>query len=109
MLILKGDKGKSIVLNELMRNKFNECVIWDEPGVYNIESSWIVDPMNRNEFGCLYECIMKLNDSLGVGGENRDFLLIYTNKTEEEIKPLIEWMKDQEKYLFFKQVLVTCR
>lgn len=113
MLILKGDKGKSIVLNELMRNKFNECIIWDEPSVRNIEPAWIVDSivdnMNRCDFGGLYECIMELNDLLGVGGENRDFLLIYTNKTEEEIIPLIKWLEDQEKYLFFRQVLVTCR
>lgn len=37
MLMLKGDKGKSVILNELMRNKFNECIIWDEPSVTNIE------------------------------------------------------------------------
>lgn len=104
MLILKGDKGKSIILNELMRNKFNECIIWDEPSVYNIESAWIVD---SSEFNYLYETIKALNDSLS--GENRDWLLIYTNKTEEEITPLIEWVKDQEKYLFFRQVLVTCK
>lgn len=106
MLMLKGDKGKSVILNELMRNKFNECIIWDEPSVYNIEPAWIV---RNNDFNYLYECIIELNDSLGAGGENRDWLLIYTNKTEEEISPLIEWIKDQEKYLFFRQVLVTCK
>ena len=106
MLLLKGDNGKSIVLNELMRNKFNECIIWDEPSVYTIEPAWIVA---SNEFNHLYECIMEFNDSLGAGGENRDLLLIYTNKTEEEISPLIEWIKDQEKHLFFRQVLITCR
>lgn len=105
MLLLKGDKGKSVILNELMRNKFNECIIWDEPSVYNMPA-WIV---YSNEFNCLYEFIIELNDSLGGSGENRDWLLIYTNKTEEEIAPLIEWIKDQEKYLFFGQVLVTCR
>ena len=104
--MLKGGNGKSIILNELMRNKFNECIIWDEPSVYNIESALFVD---GNEFNILYECIIELNDSLGAGGENRDFLLIYTNKTEEEIRPLIRWIEDQEKYLFFRQVLVTCR
>lgn len=106
MLMLKGDKGKSVILNELMRNKFNECIIWDEPSVCNIEPAWIVD---SNEFNHLYECIIELNNSLGAGGENRDWLLIYTNKTEEEITPLIKWIKDQERYLFFRQVLVTCR
>ena len=106
MLILKGKSYKSVVLNELMRNKFNECVIWDEPSVYNIEPSWIVD---GNEFNRLYEFIIEMNDSLGASGENRDLLLIYTNKTEEEISPLIEWIEDQEKYLFFRQVLVTCK
>lgn len=109
MLILKGDKCKSVILNELMRNKFNECIIWDEPSVRNIEPAWIVDSMNRCDFGGLYECIMELNDSLCADGENRDFLLIYTNKTEEEIVPLIKWINDQEKYLLFKQVLVTCK
>lgn len=106
MLLLKGKNYKSVVLNELMRNKFNECIIWDEPNVYNIKPSLIVD---SNEFDYLYKCIIELNDSLGVVGENRDLLLIYTNKTEEEIKSLIEWIEDQEKYLFFKQVLVTCK
>ena len=106
MLILKGKSYKSVVLNELMRNKFNECVIWDEPSVYNIEPSWIVD---SNEFNRLYEFIIEMNDSLGASGENRDLLLIYTNKTEEEISHLIEWIEDQEKYLFFRQVLVTCK
>lgn len=104
--MLKGNKGKSVILNELMRNKFNECIIWDESSVYNIEPAWMV---NDNEINHLYECIIELNDSLGTGGEDRDLLIIYTNKTEEEIKPLIEWIEDQEKYLFFKQVLVTCK
>lgn len=106
MLLLKGKNYKSVILNQLMHNKFNECIIWDEPSVRNIESSWIVD---RNKLNYLYKCIIRLNDSLSIGGENRDLLLIYTNKTEEEISPLIEWVKDQEEYLVFKQVLITCK
>lgn len=106
MLILKGSNYKSVVLNQLMRNEFNECIIWGEPSVHNIEPAWI---LRENDFNCLYECIIELNDSLGAGGESRDLLLIYTNKTEEEITPLIEWIKDQEKHLFFRQVLVTCK
>lgn len=106
MLILKGDKGKSVILNELMRSKFNECIIWDEPSVCNIDSAWMID---RSDFDCLYECIIELNNSLGYNGEFRDWLLIYTNKTEEEITPLIEWIKDQEKYLLYRQVLITCK
>lgn len=105
MLILKGENYKSVILNDLMRNKFNECIIWDESNVY-IESSWIIE---SNSFNDLYECITELNNSLYIGGENRDLLLIYTNKTEEEINPLIEWIKDQEKYLLFRQVLIACK
>ena len=106
MLLLKGENYKSVVLNELMRNRFNECVIWDEPDVHNIEASWFV---NSNEFNDLYKYIMYINDWLHITGENRDLLLIYTNKTEEDIKPLIEWIKDQEKFLNYRQVLITCR
>ena len=106
MLMLKGDNYKSVVLNELMRNKFNECIIWDEPTVNNLESAWIAD---NNELNYLCKCIIELNDSLGAAMEDRDLLLIYTNKMEEEIKSLIEWIKEEEKYLLFKQVLVTCR
>ena len=106
MLILKGDNYKSVIINQLMYSGFNECIIWNEPSVWNIMSAWMV---NDNEINHLYECIIELNDSLGAGGEDRDLLIIYTNKTEEEIKPLIEWIEDQEKYLFFKQVLVTCK
>lgn len=106
MLMLKGNVGKSVILNELMHNKFNECIIWDDQGVHNIDAAWIV---NGSELNYLYECIIELNDSLGASGENRDFLLIYTNKTEEEITSLIEWIEDQEKYLLFKQVLITCK
>ena len=89
-----------------MYNEFNECIIWNEPSVWNIMSAWMV---NDNEINHLYECIIELNDSLGAGGEDRDLLIIYTNKTKEEIIPLIEWVEDQEKYLFFRQVLVTCK
>lgn len=106
MLILKGDKCKSVIINQLMCNKFNECVIWDEPSVRNIDFSWSI---SSSELNVLYEYIVQLNDCLGAGGENRDFLLIYTNKTEEEIKPLIEWVENQERYLLFKQVLITCK
>lgn len=106
MLLLKGENYKSVVLNQLMRNEFNECIVWDEQDVY-VKSSWHVD---SNDIDHLYECITELNDSLFVGGENRDLLLIYTNKTEEEISSLIEWIKNKERfYLQFRQVLVTCK
>lgn len=106
MLILKGDVYKSVIVSQLMRNKFNECIIWGEPNIRNIEFSWSI---SSGELNILYEYIIELNNSLGISGENRDLLIIYTNKTEEEIKPLIKWIEDQKKYLFFTQVLVTCK
>lgn len=103
MLILKGDNYKSVVLDTLSHDDFNECIVWDEPA--NIAHSIIVD---SNEFDYLYRCIMEINHFLGICEQRKNLLLIYTNKTEAEIKPLIDWLEDQEKYLQFKQVLVTC-
>ena len=103
MLILKGDKGKSKVLNELGENSI--CFEYHEY-VVDFKNGYWISSLNHsiNEFkdfikACLYE-----------EDENfYNYLIIYTNEKEEDLKDLINWLEDNERRFLCGDIIVACR
>ena len=105
MLILKGDKGKSRILNQLSENSI--CLEYSEYAV-DFKNGYWISSLNYsiNEFKYfIKECLYKK-----VVGENfYNYLIIYTNEKEEDLKDLIDWLEDNERRFLCGDIIVACR
>lgn len=88
MLIVKGENAKSCLANTLMQNTKSICFqYYDAPVVWN---SFIVDNTiySLDNFIKFIEGILK-------GVKTRyDYLIIYTNEKERDLKKLFDWLND---------------
>ena len=104
MLILKGDCGKSVVIDILMDKTNSICFVYhDYPLIYNsICLSSLEYSLND-----LKECILdelKASDNL-----HYDYIIVYTNKKEECLKDFIEWLGSNSWCCFAGNIIVTCK
>lgn len=106
MLLLKGDKGKSVVLNDLTMCTNSACFeYYDMPPVVQ-NSIWI----NSNDYSLidLQGLIAEVMD----GNEYRyTYLIVYTNETEEDLKDFIKWLNDNETMFKYRcnNIIVACK
>lgn len=103
MQILKANQLKSVTVSHLLHSSDSLCIIYDDycPPLYGaiyLDSAQcsldILKALIKNE-------IRKLNI-------RKDYLIIYTNKTEQEIEEIVDFM-NQLKAVVFREVLITCR
>ena len=109
MLLLKGDKGKSEVVDTIMSFTCSKsCTIaYTEPPFYVFwDDVWVVDSSlyGINE---LIETIDEINKNHNENSFN--YLIIYTNETQDDISSLIQWIESNEKDLRCHNVIVTCK
>ena len=110
MLMLKGDKGKSKFLcNIIGKNLYFEY--YDYPvnlgnylnGFYMSSLNHSIDEFKDYIKACLYEKDKSYRDDV------YDYLIIYTNESEEDLKDFISWLKDHEGSFLCRDVLIVCR
>lgn len=107
MIILKGNKGKSKVINELNENSiyFEYCEY-----VVDFKKGCWISSLNHliNEFkDFIKECLYEEDKS---GKENfYNYLIIYINEKEEDLKDFIDWVEDNERWFLCGDVIVTCK
>ena len=106
MLIVKGGYGKSRIIDILMAHTNSICFVYNNyPLIY--ESICL----DSNEYSLVdfLECISdELKDSV-VKDKHYDYLLVYTNQNEENLKEIIDWL---EKYKFkipCRDIVLTCK
>lgn len=109
MLIVKGKNQKSILANILMNKTNSICfqyydmpVVWDSICVDSTEYS-------LNDF---IECIAEEFESANTDDYLRtqyDYLIIYTNEKEEDLKELIEWLNEHKRKIWCNDILVMCK
>jgi len=106
MLVLKGDKYKSLIV-EAMMSRGSVCTI-AYADFFMMFDAWVVD---SNEYGIdeLIETIEEINKENIKNNEDILFLVIYTNEKEEELGKLFEWIEVNRSNLRCSQVLVTCK
>lgn len=106
MLIVKGNKQKSVLAQILVHNTQSICFEYCEyPVMY---FSYCVDSeiYSLSEF---MEFMAQELDTLRVEDRHLDYLIIYTNEKEEDLKELINWVNENERTICFKDVLVMCK
>ena len=106
MLILKGDKGKSSLINNILGNNlyfeyYNYSV--------NLGGYWMsslhhsIEEFRDYIKACLYEEDKACKENL------YDYLIIYTNESEENLKDFIAWLKDNERWFLCRDILMVCK
>ena len=106
MLLIKGDKGKSSFINNVLGNNLY-FVYCDYP--INIDGYW-VSSLNHSidEFKDFIKAYVHEEDK--TCKENLyDYLIIYTNESEENLKDFISWLKDNERWFLCRNTLIACK
>ena len=106
MLIIKGDYGKSRVIDILMAHTNSVCFVYNNyPLIY--ESIYL----DSNEYSLVdfLECISdELKDSV-VKDKHYDYLLVYTNQNEEDLKEIIDWSEKHKFKIPCRDIVLTCK
>lgn len=106
MLILRGNAGKSRIIDILMNHTKSIGFVYnDYPLIYE---SICVDSTqySMNDF---VECISDAMKDYVVNGERYSYLLIYTNQKEEELRKLTDWLERYKWRLPIMDIIVTCK
>lgn len=99
MMILKGESGKSRVVDIILDGTNSVCFVYNDYSLFE-NSIWLDSRMYILEHLklCIVQEIVKYEDY--------DYLVIYTNQTESNLKDFIEWLRMTFTY---KKFIVTCK
>lgn len=106
MLIIKGKSQKSAFANILLSKTnsicfqyYNTPVIFDSICVDNTEYS-------LSDF---IECMAEEFKRVNADRTHYDYLIIYTNEKEEDLKELVDWLNEHRWRIWCKDILVMCK
>lgn len=106
MLVVKGKRGKSVLAQILAQNTKSICFEYhDYPVMYN---SYCIDC----EAYSLYEFIEYMAETfkkLNADRTHYDYLIIYTNEKEEDLKELTDWLNEHRWRVWCKNIIVMCK
>ena len=106
MLIVKGEVGKSVLAQILKNNTKSLCFEYhDYPVSYD---SYYVD----SEVYSLYDFIEYMAETfeeLNADRVHYDYLIIYTNEKEKDLKVLIDWLNEHRWRVFCRGIIVMCK
>lgn len=108
MLIIKGENQKSVLANILMNETNSICFeYYNSPvvihSVYVDSSKYSLE----NFIECVAEELKRINAH--TYNTHYDYLIIYTNKKEEDLKELIDWLKEHRWRIFCRNILIMCK
>lgn len=106
MLLLKGDVGKSIVLNDLAGCTDSLYFVYYDTPVVCDDSIWV----NSNEHS-LIDLQSAITEIMAENEYSYIYLIIYTNEKEEDLKDFIEWLNENETMFKFRcaNIIVACK
>lgn len=106
MQILKGNFMKSVTVLNLLKNTNSYCYVYYEQPLPSIENYYVNSSVASLEQlrGYLQEKIDWKNPEIQF-----DYFILYTNKTEEELSNLINWLNGKENDFGCNCILVTCK
>lgn len=103
MQILKGI-GKGYTVSYILQSASCACVEYNDYPLF--DGSIFLDKRKyslHTLIDCIreeYECVFENN--------HMEYLIIYTNEKEENLKPYIDYMKRSELLYDFTHILITC-
>ena len=105
MQILKGEAMKSVTVQQIIKNTHSICFVYYEEALF-LDGYYINS--NKYTLDQLKEYIQDFinNDIKDI---IFDYLILYTNKTEEELADIINWLREEEKIIGVRCIMVTCR
>lgn len=103
MLILKGENGKSPIANIILGETYSKCFVYND---YPICSNGGIY-LDSTEYSLkdLKECIIDWNENDVYPDEIYDYLIVYTNYTEESLTDFIDWLGKYYK----RKAIVMCK
>lgn len=109
MLIVKGNSGKSVLADILMDKTKSICfTYYDLPIIFN---SICVDSREYS-LENFFECIREEFDGYSeydLDTKHYNYLIIYTNEKEEDLRDIIEWMNEYRWKIPCDDILVMCK
>ncbi len=105
MLILKGDYGKSRVVDFLMDKSNSLCFMYyDHPVICNSIG------MDSREYSLkdFLECISDTLKGIAIENKHYDYLIIYTNNDEIDLQEIINWINNHRWDIPCRDVILTC-
>jgi len=106
MLILKGNGGKSVVLNDLARCTDSICFVYYDMQVIHKDSIWV----NSNEYSFV-DLQSEITEVFDESDYSHIYLIVYTNEKEEDLKDFIKWLNDNEAMFRYRcaNIIVACK
>lgn len=106
MLILKGNVGKSRVIDILMSQTNSVCFVYNDYPLIN--ESICVDSTQYGIEG-LIACVSHTMKDYIVNDKHYNYLLIYTNQKEEDLQKLTDWIERYKWEFPVRGIIVTCK
>ena len=101
MLILKGENGKSEVVNIILDSTISACFVYNDCPLAAIKNSiWLDSRQYTLEH--LKLCMVQETRCK----EYYDYLIVYTNEKESDLKDFIGWLKMTFTY---RNIIVACK
>ena len=104
MQILKG-VGKSYTISYLL--KYADCTFFEYTSCPIFNEGYFIDS-NEYSLHDLMDCIREDYEAVYEDG-HLEYLIIYTNEKEEDLKQYIDYIKKNESLYDFTEILITCR
>lgn len=105
MLILKGDVGKSRVVDMLMDKTSSICFVYnDYPLIFNSIG------IDSREYS-LTDFLEYISDTLKrklIDGDYYDYLIVYTNQDEIDLQNIINWLNKHRWNIPCRDIILTC-
>ena len=106
MLIVKGTTRKSVLANILMdKTKSICCQYYGQPVVDNA----ICVDSTKYSLEYFIECITEEFKRVNADRVHYQYLIIYTNENEGNLKELIDWLNENRWRVFCNDILVMCK
>ena len=105
MLILKGDYGKSRVVDILMDKTNSICFVYnDYPLIFNAIG------VDSREYSLddFLECISDTIKEVVINDKHYDYLLVYTNQDEIDLQEIINWLNKNRWGIPCRDIILTC-
>ena len=107
MQLLIGNKGKSVTIHHIINSTNSVCYVYDT-GWVPVFKSILVDSneVTISKFSDLLDLFF---NELCENNQHFDYLIIYTNKKQEEIRGVLDWLESNSHRSNSVEILVTCK
>lgn len=108
MLIVKGKSQKSVLVNILLNKTNSICFqYYDQPVIFDSICLDSREYSLRDFIECIAEELKRVNAH--TYRTHYDYLIIYTNEKEEDLKELIDWLNEHKWRIWCGDILVMCK